>query len=847
MTVSAASLALWIALRMMRSGGFAAAAHALAEGVVVCGCGSAAEVWSMQGPQAPVAVCHALEGEVASFPLAGFGELRVASADVMLAEDEFTALFAAAGERLALLQSRSPVVATDALRGAVEALGGFLQLAQLSAPASDRDLWIDVSETFAGLVALVDPRSNPDPALPSVVTPRPASRPRILVAEDVPLLQDLIRVQLDLLGYDADVVADGREAFDGWRRESHALVLTDLNMPAMDGVALVRAIREHEQAVGVGRRCIVLAVTAAAETAEIDRCLAAGMDGVLTKPLQVEALGKALRQWLPEAPPAAQPHAVRAPEASAGLEPLPVAAPTVFDFGMLEAQLGVSDPELHRALVRAFIDSAGASLAELARDGYPGSRVLAEMHKLKSSACTIGALRFAGLAIDLEKRTLAGEAWHEAHERQRLEEAFDELRVELERYLAADVLPAHDRLSSAAASALWNTCVIADDDPVMRGHLLSLVRSLGAQNLHPAADGEQALARIAALDAQVDLLLCDLQMPVLDGVEVLRRLGGTRFPGAIVLLSGADTDVLETAMDLAHLHGLRVLGALPKPASREALARLLNAAPTRRDTSPAGGVLVELSRERLLQALREGELLVHLQPQVDAATLQPVGVEALARWITPEGAWVPPGRFIPFAEEEGLIADVSACVLAMALQDASRLHRAGHRLRLSVNLSALWLEDLGLPDRITAQVEAVGLKPGDVTLEITETGLARDLATALDVLTRLRLRGFGLSLDDFGVGYSSFEQLRRLPFTEVKLDRGFVSNAGRDPASRAIVESMLEIARRLGLPAVAEGVEDEGDLALVRSLGCPKLQGYLFARPMAVEPLLAWLEGQRKA
>jgi EAL domain-containing protein (putative c-di-GMP-specific phosphodiesterase class I)/response regulator of citrate/malate metabolism len=832
----ATSLAYGIALRLLRAGSLESAAQFLVEGVVMGGAAGAAELWWERRTQTPIAHCREMVGEPVRYPLMGFGELRVTQPSVVLEHTAFASLFQAAADVLVRLEtSPSNAGSSASLRSAIEALGGFLQLVQLSVPASDRELWAEVSETFATVSRLVNPTTEGAQVELQPPLAKPSARPRILVAEDVPLLQDLMRVQLETLGCYADIAPDGRKALALWEANAYALVLTDLNMPELDGIGLVKAIREREGS-GVARS-IVLAVTAAAESGEMERCLAAGMDGVLTKPLQIDALSTALQRWLP----------VAAPSFVADPVPYEHSSATVFNLSILEAQLGVSDPDLNRALVRAFIDSAAAGLSDLAREGYPPPRVVAEMHKLKSSACTIGALHFAGMAIDLEKRTLAGEPWESDHERQRLDHAFYELRRELEHYLASDDTPAVDRLSSIAASALWNTCVVADDDPVIRGQLLALMRSLGGQNIQPAANGEAALARIADFDGKVDLLLCDLQMPVLDGVEVLRRLGEMHFEGAIILLSGAESDVLKTALDLAHLYGLRVLGALPKPTSREALARLLNAAPARRDVAPSGGSTIEITRENLQQAIVRGELTVYLQPQVDSITLQPVGVEALARWMTPDGAFVPPGRFIPFAEEEGLIGQVSERVLELALADTARLHRAGHRLRVSINLSALWIEDLGLPDRIIARVEAAGLKASDVALEITETGLTRDLATALDVLTRLRLRGFGLSLDDFGVGYSSFEQLRRFPFTEIKLDRGFVSNAGRDPASRAIVESMLEIARRLGLPAVAEGVEDEDDLALVRSLGCPKVQGYLFARPMAVDRLLLWLDSQRLA
>jgi EAL domain-containing protein (putative c-di-GMP-specific phosphodiesterase class I) len=193
------------------------------------------------------------------------------------------------------------------------------------------------------------------------------------------------------------------------------------------------------------------------------------------------------------------------------------------------------------------------------------------------------------------------------------------------------------------------------------------------------------------------------------------------------------------------------------------------------------------------------------------------------------------------AERSGLIAELSGVLLSLGLEAGAMLHAAGFPLTLSVNLSALWLDDLRLPDLMQRSVESVGLRTADVMLEVTETGVTKDVAVALDVLTRLRLKGFGLSIDDFGIGYSSFEQLGRIPFTEMKLDRSFVNRGLQDPAARAILESSMAMAQKLSLSTVAEGLETEGELALMRGMGCGSIQGYLIARPMPVDALILWL------
>ena len=322
---------------------------------------------------------------------------------------------------------------------------------------------------------------------------------------------------------------------------------------------------------------------------------------------------------------------------------------------------------------------------------------------------------------------------------------------------------------------------------------------------------------------------------------MIRRFGQGNFGGALILMSGADEQILSTVGKLASLQGLTVLGQIHKPVTPQAMAELLrqtSVAPVDRPAARPGSVLTP---EAIRDGIALGEFLVWLQPKVDAVTLRPIGVEALARWRLEDGSYVPPDVFIVMAERSGLIAELSGVLVAHALTDGARLHAAGFPLKIAINLSALWLDDLSLPDLMLQSVQAVGLTPSDIILEVTETGVTKDVAVALDVLSRLRLKGFGLSIDDFGIGYSSFEQVGRIPFTEMKIDRSFVNRGVRDAAARAILESSMAMAQKLNLSTVAEGVETQGELDLMRDLGCGSIQGYLIAQPMPVGELVDWL------
>jgi len=341
-------------------------------------------------------------------------------------------------------------------------------------------------------------------------------------------------------------------------------------------------------------------------------------------------------------------------------------------------------------------------------------------------------------------------------------------------------------------------------------------------------------------DQPFDLLVCDLNMPGMDGIEFLRHLAEIDYRGCLILCSGVEDRLLQTAADLARAKGLSLRGVVKKPMTREALAALLLAACERPKVAGSPRTTIEVSPFDLQEGIRLDEFSVHFQPKVDAGTLRVVGVEALARW-THAGKSVSPDAFITAAERHGLIIPLSEMLVSKALVGGARLAAEGFPLMVAVNLSANWLTDIRLPEFIMATIHATEFRAENLILEITETGVMADVATSLDVMTRLRLKGFKLSIDDFGTGYSSMEQLQRFPFGELKLDRGFVQGAAEKPATRAILASTLEMARKLNLSTVAEGVETQADLDLVRGLGCDLVQGWFVAKAMPVEQLIGWL------
>ena len=251
---------------------------------------------------------------------------------------------------------------------------------------------------------------------------------------------------------------------------------------------------------------------------------------------------------------------------------------------------------------------------------------------------------------------------------------------------------------------------------------------------------------------------------------------------------------------------------------------------------------MELEKQ-LAQAIRGGELVLHYQPQVDAVSGVLVGLEALVRWKHPERGLLFPGQFIAVAEESGLIAEMGVWTLREACRQQALWKARGLQVgTMAVNVSALEFRDHRLLDSLQAALQESGVSPGELEVEITESVLMAETDTSLRIIARLHELGVGIAIDDFGTGYSSLSYLKRLRPTQLKIDRSFVRDADTDSDSRAIVTGVISLAKALGLKMVAEGVETEQQRQFLRDAGCHTLQGFLIARPLAVDALEQWME-----
>jgi len=381
--------------------------------------------------------------------------------------------------------------------------------------------------------------------------------------------------------------------------------------------------------------------------------------------------------------------------------------------------------------------------------------------------------------------------------------------------------------------------LVAEDHEFQRLALVSLLSRMGVGVVHEASDGNEALAVLRDPARPVDIIISDLEMPGMDGMEFVRHLGETGTRVSIVLASGLEPRLLASIATMSQAYGINLLGAVEKPLTAEKLRALigLHHSVRAKKANPADPVFTQ---DEIAAGLKNEEFEPFFQPKIELATGKIRGVEALARWRHPQHGIVAPIAFITILEENGQIEALTRVMLARSAEQCRSWRNAGLDASVSVNVSVKSLGDVHFAESMTELVRRHHLDPRHMIIEVTETTAATDVGRALENLARLRMNGFGLSIDDYGTGYSSMQQLGRIAFTELKIDQSFVMNAVKQESSRVFLKSSLGLAKRLKLTSVAEGVQTRPDVDLLLRLHCDLAQGYFIARPMSSAAFHDW-------
>lgn len=388
--------------------------------------------------------------------------------------------------------------------------------------------------------------------------------------------------------------------------------------------------------------------------------------------------------------------------------------------------------------------------------------------------------------------------------------------------------------------------LVLDDDPAVGATVVRLAKRLGfpCSAIQSGSDLPKALE-----DTQASVLLLDLSMPDMSGVDIIEQLATLDAPPALVLLSGMDKRVLEAASRSAALSGLQTLGWLTKPFGSEDFEKILRSVPdplgakeqpsVEGDDCLAGSVEIDP-----VEIIQNAE--VWFQPQVSAEGAEVVGFEALGRFRLKSGEHIDTESVISHLKRRDYLNRYTKILIDRALEFGVKF-TFGSRCAVAINVCASQFTSSWLNNYLRRRCDELGADPSLIVLEVTETENFSDESAVLRNLTALRIDGFRLAVDDFGTGHSTFSRIADFPFTDLKIDRCFVAKMLSDDDSNAIVTSLLELSKKFGLTVTAEGVGNRETAQKLASLGCDVIQGYLISVPLPSSEAAAWLRTRAKS
>lgn len=400
---------------------------------------------------------------------------------------------------------------------------------------------------------------------------------------------------------------------------------------------------------------------------------------------------------------------------------------------------------------------------------------------------------------------------------------------------------------------------IVDDDEQQAGLMLAMTETANLAATVFTSSNNFLTAEIT----ENDIVILDLQMPEKDGIEIMREITRRNISPTFILVSGFDERVLHSARLLAESKKLTVAATLCKPIKAKEFISLLiktfqDCESSQKQTSLANNYSVsnnsdesitdnKISVDDINTAIRRHQLTIYFQPQVYISNYTLKGAEALVRWQHPTRGLLLPHHFIPIAEKHNLMNLLTEEILMLVIKEYHKFTAKGLDIKVSVNLSAQNIHDLSMPEKLATLLQNNRINPKSFDLEISESELMNQISDSLDILNRLRMKGFSLSIDDFGSGHSSLVKLYQAPFAELKIDQHFVMRMTTDHDAASIVRICILLAKELKMTAVAKNVETKEIWNQLKTLGCDLAQGNFIALPMPAEKFSTWVEHWNKS
>ncbi|MHA4866117.1 EAL domain-containing response regulator [Duganella sp. PWIR1] len=384
--------------------------------------------------------------------------------------------------------------------------------------------------------------------------------------------------------------------------------------------------------------------------------------------------------------------------------------------------------------------------------------------------------------------------------------------------------------------------LVAEGDQVQRHALADILVHVGVGRITQAPDGHTALRHFSAgITPPVDIAIIDLALPGMDALELIRRLGEARCKAGIIVVGAQSNAVLFSVETMADAYGVNVLGAIGKPVIGSRLMALVSNYLQPGAAHGAQGPAPRMSFAEVGQGLQAREFDPYFQPKIELETGQVKGLEMFARWRHPLHGVLGPASFMQALEDNRRVDFLDWAMIEKSVAACRKLHDQGVPISVSINVDQTTLAHPQFMEQIGTCLERHRIMADYITFEMTESAVLTTDPHFLERLLRLRMKGFGLAIDDYGTGRSNLQLLARIPFSELKIDRSFVDGASKRAAIGTVLRSCLGLARSLDRRSVAVGVETKQDWDFLQGLGCTYAQGYYIAKPMPVEDFPAWL------
>lgn len=383
--------------------------------------------------------------------------------------------------------------------------------------------------------------------------------------------------------------------------------------------------------------------------------------------------------------------------------------------------------------------------------------------------------------------------------------------------------------------------LVVEDNDFQRHWLNVMLSNIGATNIHQAADGYAALQILKDKKNAIDISFIDLNLPGMDGMELIRHMSKQECAPSIVLASALAPSLIFSVKTMSKAYGVNLLGSLEKPANPDTILNLI-ALHTSLPKTGNPGDMPCIDPEDLRRGLSNEEFEPFFQPKVDLASGKVKGIEAFARWHHPRHGLLTPAAFLKSLQEENEITRLDLLIFKKVLDSYQALRMQDPDLAVSINISAASCADPGFVDSVLAYAAERQLDLKTISFEVSESDAAKNAPDFLENLIRLRMKGFGISIDAYGTAHSSIRHLLRIPFSELKIDCSMILGQDDSPSLEIALGLSIELCRRANCHSTAVGVETKNDWDLLQKLKCEYAQGYYIAHPMEEEALSLWMK-----